>query len=453
MPTISTLSVELIREICHHMRDGDDQVDSKRDWALEQIALTSLCRTCKALDQIARPVLYKRIEISLKKATLMSLIRTLASRGDLSRGVQYLKLKSDDDPYYKSMLSNTDIATCTGVFQRWWPEGVDHLACYYALCARSKLADVLYILVPNAETMHICPALSRSRRQQQREVTPSGIFSQICQLRKALHEPSLAPPLGRLTLLDVGCNENSDWYDGWNYKSIFPLPPVSLVSLTIRRFSWSGGTECTHVNLRDIALYNCFVDSNGMDQLMTTCRGLRKFAYTAAVGHGVALKKCVTALKDHAHTLTDLYLLVPGGVPPGAFDDSFHSFTSLRTLSVHPLDIIGNGWDPKQTDMKKVIDRLPQSLEVFRLIEWSPVVSQDLVRLGEMASTGDLPNLRLLEVRRHHTSASLSVEVNHIKDALVDFEAGKFMLPLRISVCDGDGRDPSSESTLQVLCL
>ncbi|KAK2063742.1 hypothetical protein LY76DRAFT_588205 [Colletotrichum caudatum] len=137
--------MELIREICCQMRNGHE-VDYCRYWAPEQMTLANFCRTSKACDHIARPVLYNRIEISLSQNTLPSLIRTLASRSDLSQIVKHVKLKPHGGNRYTAnpIPGDDDIVRFADIFQQWWPEGLLwHPDFYHALCQQKKLADVV----------------------------------------------------------------------------------------------------------------------------------------------------------------------------------------------------------------------------------------------------------------------------------------------------------------------
>ncbi|KAK2027081.1 hypothetical protein LX32DRAFT_722936 [Colletotrichum zoysiae] len=325
MVGISTLPVEIIREICYQMRDGDAQVDYHRSWVPKQMALSNFCRTSKVFDHIARPVFYNRIEINVRQNTLTSLTRTLASRSDLSKLVRHLKLKSHGGRLYKFNPNpgDDDIVRFTEIFRAWWPESVNYPDLYRALCARAKRADVLYILMPNIETMSICP-----------------------------------------------------------------------------------------------------------------CPG------------------------------EDLPFVAPGDEDEGY--DSFASFTSLRRLSVNPLDfaVYFSGprsrpsvsdnciWDVDITPMKSVMDTLPNGLEVFKVTRWFPEVTHSLVRLGEMTTQSDLPKLELLEVQCHTDAVytcEANIDVYLIKEELQGFEEGSFTLPLRISVYNGDGRDPSAQALVKVL--
>ncbi|KAK1962454.1 hypothetical protein LY78DRAFT_250920 [Colletotrichum sublineola] len=451
MTGISALPVELIHQICRHVRGGggdDKQVDYCRDWVPEQKALKNLCRTSKAFDRIARPVLYARVEISLIQETFPSFLRTLARRSDLSERVRHLKLKGHDGNRYR--FDPTPAVSFADIFLRWWPGGSHHPDFYDGLCGRKKPADALYILVPNVVTMRICTEPWDPTRR--REAIPSRILLHMCRLRDELQE-RFAVPLGRLTLLEVGCHNRPGLYHRRDVRAIFPFLPASLASLTIRGLRYVRELESLHANLWNLALYNCVVDGHEMDRLMEACRGLGKFAYTARERSGATPKECITALKHRSNTLVELYLLVRDGDPLfGAYGgndeayDSFGPFTRLKILSVHPSDFVrlrqdfGPGLRDDSVETQDIIDTLPKSLEVFNVVEWFPLVTGRLVRVGELATGGDLPNLRSLEVQSYRTSTTFNADM--IVDELHDFQYGYFTLPLRISVYDGHAKEP-----------
>ncbi|GJC89038.1 hypothetical protein ColLi_11876 [Colletotrichum liriopes] len=163
------------------------------------------------------------------------------------------------------------------------------------------------------------------------------------------------------------------------------------------------------------------------------------------------------ALKQHSSTLVDLYLLIRGYDPLRApFDDlaydSFRSFTSLKTLSIHPSDCIRHRWDFEQTDTEDAIeDTLPKSLEAFKVIEWSTTMKRGLLRLGEAATQGDHPNLKLLEVQCHGLNKkALANHVDWIKKDLQDFNGDSIAFPLQISAYAGNELNPSERSLLHV---
>ncbi|KAK2049346.1 hypothetical protein LZ31DRAFT_590730 [Colletotrichum somersetense] len=254
--------------------------------------------------------------------------------------------------------------------------------------------------------------------------------------------------------------------------SIFSLKPVSLTSLTIRRVGWFGVAGSLYANLQSLSLYGCAINSDRVNIMMKACRGLRKFAFTA---HSPAAtpKKCITALRQHSSTLVELHLLVRGedlwDEMYGDDDvyDSFASFTSLKILSVHPLDFIihplvytahhpdsnhHNMLNFDMTPMESIIDTLPKSLEVFKVIGWFPGVKRSLIRLGEIATQGDLPNLKLLEVECYVAVNDLGVQrdVDTVKSELLEFKDRNFELPLRINAYGGHCNESSAQSPLQV---
>ncbi|GKT93741.1 hypothetical protein Ct61P_11591 [Colletotrichum tofieldiae] len=163
------------------------------------------------------------------------------------------------------------------------------------------------------------------------------------------------------------------------------------------------------------------------------------------------------ALRQHASTLVDLYLVVRGPGPlhiqfDGLSYNSFRSFTSLKTLSIHPSDFIRHRWDFEQTDPEDAIeDTLPKSLEAFKVIEWSTTMKRSLLGLGEAATQGDLPNLKLLEIQCHGLNKkALANHVDWIKKDLQDFNGNSIAFPLQISAYAGDELNPSERSLLQV---
>ncbi|KAK1991721.1 hypothetical protein LX36DRAFT_753411 [Colletotrichum falcatum] len=461
MVGILTLPVELVREVCRQIRDGDEQVDHKRDWKKEQKALAHLCRTSKAFDQIARPVLYNRIEVSLRQERFLSLIRTLASRNDLSQIVQHLKLKSSDFYRHELIQNPEDDGTInvTDIFGKWWPESVNNAKLHKELCNWKKPVDVLYILVPNIETMRIFTA--PIPRYTAYEESPSMVLLDICRLRQAREEDRFVAPLGRLTSLDVSNNGRRHFSSTWYINSLFSLAPTGLVSLTIRHFDGSGGVGSLCANLRSLSLYDCSLGRTDMATLMATCRGLRKFAYTQAYeDDGFGFEDCMTALKERSSTLVELYLLFR------VYDrwedrtyDSFASFTSLKILSIHTEHMIRSGADLEPGNAE-IINTFPKSLEVFNVITDIGVESAlapRLVRLGELATGGDLPNLKLVEIQCHPGPLNMVGDINvrrsyldYVKQQLWGLVAGSCTLPLRISAYDGDGKDPSAQSRLRV---
>ncbi|KAF2247536.1 hypothetical protein BU26DRAFT_566505 [Trematosphaeria pertusa] len=369
MPTLTDLPNEILIAIASHLRYKVGIPSHKTTY---ELALATLCLTCRRFRAVIQPILFGSIHLPLRPLVsdptkpFLRLVRTLTATPKLRQAAAALDIELPSGYYVPKFPKDFDwgrvredaVGIDAGVFGRdeEWRDGMKlrvwpHVVFLVSLLPQLQTLRVISITGGTAEPrqMHEFLGASERRKEVVLELTKSGHAEQ----RQGIED--LAPLMGVPTLRRTTIDNVALLGSEELVRTCFPLRSSLIEQLDLR---------------------DCPMTGSCIGGFLAGFRGLKSFSYSAWKPieqdlFGVDEKVWHAALLPHASTLEELHLDCV--TEKSLYGYNFHTvpeyelyawpsfapFTRLKKLEI----------EYRRLDMRDEQLGLPASLEKLRLLD------------------------------------------------------------------------------------